>query len=217
MFNPEKLLSGMLRSGMRGRGMGSLVSGGAALGLLGVAMEAFEHYTNKAQTAPQPEYSGAPPPPPAQGVPVRPGSGGPPPVPPGGRVVPPPPPGMKPAAGQALSEARAVLLIRAMIAAANADGVIDAEERQQIMAKLKQVDLSREEHQFIVQELLEPKPMESIVAEIRSPDEARQVYAASLAAITVDTEAEKQYLSNLAAALGLDEPTVSDIHRQLGA
>lgn len=217
MFNPEKLLSGMLRSGMRGRGMGSLVTGGAALGLLGVAMEAFEHYTNKAQTAPQSDYSGAPPPPPAQGAPVLPGSGAPPPAPPASRAVPPPPPGMKAQANQPLPQARAVLLIRAMIAAANADGVIDAQERGQIMARLKQVDLSLEEHQFIVQELLEPKPMESIVAEVSGPDEARQVYAASLAAITVDTAAEKQYLSSLAAALGLDEGTVSEIHRQLGA
>jgi hypothetical protein len=41
MFNPEKMLGGLLRGGMHrsSGGLGSLVKGGAALGLLGVAME----------------------------------------------------------------------------------------------------------------------------------------------------------------------------------
>lgn len=41
MFNPEKLLGGLIRSSTRGRrgGLGGLVSSGAALGALGVAME----------------------------------------------------------------------------------------------------------------------------------------------------------------------------------
>ena len=35
MFNPERLLGGLLSSGMRGRsGLGSLMTGGAALGLV---------------------------------------------------------------------------------------------------------------------------------------------------------------------------------------
>lgn len=46
MFKAERLLGGLIRGGMRrsGGGLGSLVSGGAALGLVGVAMEAVEHY-----------------------------------------------------------------------------------------------------------------------------------------------------------------------------
>ena len=48
MFNPEKLLGGLIRSSTRGSrgGLGGLMSGGAALGVLGVAMEAVEHYMN---------------------------------------------------------------------------------------------------------------------------------------------------------------------------
>ena len=55
MFNPEKLLGGLIRSSTRGSrgGLGGLVSGGAALGVLGVAMEAVEHYMN------QPKGTGA--------------------------------------------------------------------------------------------------------------------------------------------------------------
>jgi uncharacterized membrane protein YebE (DUF533 family) len=214
MFNPEKLLGGMLRSGMRGRGAGSLVSGGAALGLLGVAMEAVEHYMNKSRSDSRP--ASAPPPAPGADVFPRPAGGNPPPAPPGDRAAPPPPPGPVAGVQEATRQADAVLLIRAMIAAANADGVIDSQERGRIMDKLKAVDLSKEEHQFIVHELLVPQEMQRIVAAVRSPELARQVYAASLLTITVDTEAEQRYLSNLAEKLGLDAQTVNHIHQQLG-
>jgi len=216
MFNPEKLLGGMLRSGMRGRGVGSLVSGGAALGLLGVAMEAVEHYMNKPQAGSQNGSTAVPPPAPGAGSAPRRAGGGPPPPPSGGRVIPPPPPGSAADMEKNTPQADAVLLIRAMIAAANADGVIDAQERGQILEKLKTVDLSKEEHQFVVNELLVPQEVQSIVEGVRSPEMAHQVYAASLLAITVDTQAEQQYLSNLAERLGLDAGTINSIHQQLG-
>ena len=64
MFNPEKLLGGLLMGGSRRRsGLGSLVSGGAALGLAGVAMEAVEHFMDKSKAS----ASGQPPPGPAPG------------------------------------------------------------------------------------------------------------------------------------------------------
>jgi uncharacterized membrane protein YebE (DUF533 family) len=56
----------------------------------------------------------------------------------------------------------AVLLISAMISAAKADGVIDEEERNQILNKLETVDLSDQEHSFIVKELLSPTGLEDI-------------------------------------------------------
>ncbi|HAY37872.1 MAG TPA: hypothetical protein DCY53_00135 [Desulfobacteraceae bacterium] len=57
MFNPEKLLGGLLMGGSRRRsGLGNLISGGAALGLAGVAMEAMEHFLDK----PKPPASGPP-------------------------------------------------------------------------------------------------------------------------------------------------------------
>jgi len=204
----------MLRSGMRGRGISSLVTGGAALGLLGVAMEAAEHYMNKSQTASQSTSTGSPPPAPGPGALPRRPVGGPPPAPPGGRVTSPPVP--VPGRIEATPQADAVLLIRAMIAAANADGVIDAQERGQIMEKLNTVDLSKEEQQFIVNELLAPQEAQSVVAGVRNPEMASQVYAASLLALTVDTQIEQQYLSNLAEQLGLDAKTVTSIHQQLG-
>ena len=220
MFNPEKLLGGLIRSSARVSrgGVGSLMSGGAALGMLGVAMEAVEHFMNN------PQGAGAPPQ--APGVPP-PISGSSPPSPPvmdGSSTAPPPPPPMPgqpvrvpppPTAVESAGSPDAVLLIRAMIAAANADGVIDQAERNNILERLKAVDLSPEEHGFIAQELLAPADMETIVSGVTSPEMARQVYTVSLMAIDVDTEQERRYMSRLASRLGLEESTVEQIHRSL--
>ena len=220
MFNPEKLLGGLIRSSTRGSrgGLQGLMSGGAALGMLGVAMEAVEHFMNNPQGAGAPPRApGVPPPVPGSAPPSPPVTGrsmaAPPPPPPRpGRParVPPPPAAVDPAGNP-----DAVLLIRAMIAAANADGVIDQAERNQILERLRAVDLSPEEHGFIVQELLSPADLETIVAGVNSPELARQVVTVSLMAIDVDTEQERQYMETLASRLGLDESTVEQIQRSL--
>ncbi|MBI5062475.1 MAG: DUF533 domain-containing protein [Desulfatitalea sp.] len=212
MFNPEKMLGGLLRGGMRrgGSGLGSLVKGGAALGLLGVAMEAVEHYMNKPSGAAGP---GMPPPMPPSAGPI------PPPLPGRPMAAPPPPPGGLAAQAPISPSApanNAVLLIQAMIAAANADGAIDADERGAILDRLKSVQLSQEEHQFIMHELLDPKPMHTIAAAATTPALARQVYLASILAITVDTDEEIDYLRNLAERLRLDRETLATLHRQVG-
>ena len=225
MFNPEKLLGGLLMGGSRRRsGLGSLISSGAALGLAGVAMEAVEHFMDKSK----PPASGPPPsgPPPLQtSVPSQPpaalGASTPPP-PPGATVAAPPPPPPSASIGSESVDAteaggqEAVLLIRAMIAAANADGVIDEEERNRILKKLETVDLSDQEHSFIVKELLSPAGLQDIVAQVKSPETAKMVYTVSLLAIEVDTDAERTYMNTLAQKLGLNESDLDDIYRTLG-
>ena len=219
MFNPEKLLGGLIRSSTRGSrgGLGGLMSGGAALGVLGVAMEAVEHYMNKSQgTGPLPQTPGTPPPMPGSAPPSPPvmerASAAPPPPPMPGKPASVPPP---PVADDPAGNPEAVILIQAMIVAANADGVIDQAERDNILKRLQAVDLSPEEHAFVVQELLSPADLETIVGNVNRPELARQVYTVSLMAIEVDTEKERQYMSTLASRLGLDEPTVEQIQRSL--
>lgn len=202
-----------MRSGMRGRsGLGSLITGGAALGLAGVAMEAVEHFLNRPQASP------------ADGIPSRPaasrsGSPSAPPPPPGRPSMPPPPP--TEASGKRLTnpgqqQSEAILLIRAMIAAANADGNIDAQERANILQRLQTAQLSDEEKAFIGQELLAPQDMERITGAATTTQLAREVYMVSLLAIEVDTEAERQYMKKLALRLGLAPAAANDIRRQLG-
>jgi uncharacterized membrane protein YebE (DUF533 family) len=220
MFNPEKLLGGLLMGGSRRRGgLGSLVSGGAALGLAGIAMEAVEHFMDKSKTSgsgqpppgPAPGHTRLPPkPPPTPGVPSAP------PPPPGGMAAVPPPPDGPPGVDDSEDGQDVVLLIRAMIAAANADGMIDQEERNRILGKLETVDLTDQEHAFIARELLSPAGMEGIVSKVKSQEMAEQIYTVSLLAIEVDTDAERTYMNTLAQRLGLDEADVTDIHRKLG-
>jgi len=135
----------------------------------------------------------------------------PPPPPPGKAAAPPPPP----SSGKAPDNEDAVLLIRAMIAAANADGAIDETERNAILERLRTVDLSPEEQVFVTQELFSPADLDTIVAGVHSPDLARQVYTVSLMAIEVDTDRERQYMDALAGRMNLDAQTVAQIERSL--
>jgi len=225
MFNPEKLLGGLLMGGSRRRsGLGSLISSGAALGLAGVAMEAVEHFMDKSKTpasgpppsGPPPIQTTAPSQPPPAGV-----STPTPPPPPGATVAAPTPPppstSIDPESIDATEAGQdSVLLIRAMIAAANADGLIDKDERDRILKKLETADLSDQEHSFIVKELLSPVGLEDIVAQVKSPEMAKKVYTVSLLAIEVDTDAERTYMITLARRIGLTESGIDDIYRTLG-
>jgi uncharacterized membrane protein YebE (DUF533 family) len=205
MFNAEKLLGGLLLGGTRRRGgLESLVTGGAGMVILGVAMEAIEHLMKKSET-PSP---GAPPPPP-------PGPASAPPSPP---PAAPRPAGATPSslASAQTREQEAVLLIRAMIAAANADGTIDQAERSRILGQLQRLYLTPEEQSFMVQELLAPANLDAIVREVRTTDVAKKVYAVSLLASEVDTDAERAYMKTLAERLGLDETTIREIQQGLG-
>ena len=112
-----------------------------------------------------------------------------------------------------MMEENAKLMIRAMIQAAKADGEIDDEERAKIMGHLS--DASEEEIAFVEAELDAPIDVAALAASAGESAKA-QVYSAALMAITVDTEPEKQYLANLAAALGLEAPKVAEIHAAMG-
>jgi uncharacterized membrane protein YebE (DUF533 family) len=112
-------------------------------------------------------------------------------------------------------QARAMLLVRAMIAAAKADGNVDPEERARIVARLKTVGAEDKALRFVDEELAKPLDLYAITAEVRDVATAAEVYAASLAAIQVDTEAERKYLDNLALRLGLDRDAVDGVHREL--
>ena len=108
-----------------------------------------------------------------------------------------------------------MLLIRAMIAAAHADGNLDAEERQRILKQWRAVDLSAEEQAFLSRELLSPASLEDIARCTGDRKQALQVYALSRLVMTVDSEAERQYLQRLAQALNLDPQTTRNIENKL--
>ena len=109
------------------------------------------------------------------------------------------------------------LMVRAMIAAAKADGAVDQAEMQKIIGQVSEGGVEPSERDFVMSELAAPLDVDAIVAAVNGPAQAAQVYAASLMAITADTEVEKAYLRDLAARLNLDAAAVAQLHQMTGA
>lgn len=118
---------------------------------------------------------------------------------------------------QAVSDRTASLVLRAMIDAAKADGRVDATERQRIVAKAQESGADEEATAFLQRELERPADLDALAAEAKDPVVAAQVYAASLLAIQVDTQEERDYLRALAQRLGLDATVTAQLHAALGA
>jgi uncharacterized membrane protein YebE (DUF533 family) len=186
-MDPERLLGSLIFGGL-GRALPGGNRAALGMGLLGVAIAAIEHISQQSQGRPAP-----PPPPPA----------------PGGHATPPPPPRG--------ASAEAMLLVRAMIAAAHADGRLDDEERSHILERAQRGGLSVQEGAAVAAEMDTPLAAAELAAQVTAPEQAEQVYAASLLALRVDTDAEHAYLADLAARLGLSPATVNRIHSLLGA
>ena len=219
MFDPERLLGQMLGGGLgdafggqRGRrkrksvfsGMGAGGKAQLGLGLLGIAMAAWEHYgqQNRAGSVPagqpMPSHAVPPPPPPAS--------------------PPPPPAAVATRVLPVLDERQqqVVLLIRTMIAAANADGHIDATERDTILARARDGGLNAETLSWLEAEIARPQTLGQVISNGQR-ELAAETYAAAALAITVDTEAERNWLDALAHGLGLDPAVRADLDARIAA
>ena len=96
---------------------------------------------------------------------------------------------MPPKSDTAGREALGLILVRAMIAAARADGRLDAQESQAIFQRIESLGL-------------DPSDQALLVAEMGRP-------------VDVDTAAEKSYLAMLAARLQLPPKLVVELDRQV--
>lgn len=106
-------------------------------------------------------------------------------------------------------------LVRAMIAAARADGKLDAQESQTIFQRIETLDMEPENRALLVEEMGQPVDMDVIVRSAKTPEIAAEIYVASLLAIDVDTAAEQSYLNMLAARLKLPGELVKELHQQV--
>ncbi|MET3856230.1 tellurite resistance TerB family protein [Rhizobium sp. OAE497] len=104
-----------------------------------------------------------------------------------------------------------LVLIRAMIAAAKADGHIDDGERALIMDKMKAADVSGEAVAFIEKELASPTDLDSLISAAKTEEQKVELYAASRLTIEPDSRAERGYLDLLAGRLGLPDALVDHI------
>ena len=111
-----------------------------------------------------------------------------------------------------LDDAHAMLLIRAMIAAANADGEITPDERQRITSKLDQAGAGADERAVLERELANPRSVDQILRDVHDQETAEQVYLASRIAMEPDTAAEKAYLDFLASRLEIPAERRSELN-----
>jgi uncharacterized membrane protein YebE (DUF533 family) len=107
-------------------------------------------------------------------------------------------------APQAARDELSLSLLRAMIAAAKADGHIDGEEQKRIFAKIDELSLDTEAKAFVIDELRKPLDIDAVVRGATTPEAAIEIYAASTLAIDPDDPAEQAYLAMLASRLKLD-------------
>ena len=115
------------------------------------------------------------------------------------------------AEGDSDDQAKALLMVRSMIAAAAADGEIDDAERLRIVGHLKQAGLDDEASAFLDQEFANPLDAAGLVQMSESPEMAAQIYTAARLAIDPDTDDEQSFLADLSSGLELDAELVAHI------
>ncbi len=219
MFNAEQLLGKIVRETLSNTGGGSglldsLGSGAGLMTVIGLGVGAYEILSEQKNQAPK---GGATPPPPP--IPGKTSTPPPPPPPTTGKA--PVPPAMQ--AGQSenqsselSSEELSKRMIQAMIGAAHADGTLDEEEEQAILDKLRGAELSSEEKMFLLDELRHPRTIDELTRGITDPAAAKTMYLLAAGAITVDTEAERQWLDDLGTSLGLSVAVRAFLEEQAG-
>ena len=113
--------------------------------------------------------------------------------------------------------ALSLLLARAMIAAAKADGQIDMQESQAILNQINSLDIAAEDKAFLFEEYGRPLDIQGLAAAVDSPEHAAEVYAASVLMLDPPSAPEKIYLDTLGRALNLEAGLVQQIHATVAA
>lgn len=99
------------------------------------------------------------------------------------------------------------LILKAMIFAARADGHIDAKEQAMIMSATQQLNYEPNINTLIREYLSEPLNPQTLARNVRTQNQALDIYRLSSAAIVADQAQEQQYLADLAHVLNIDTNT----------
>ena len=107
-----------------------------------------------------------------------------------------------------------LLLVKAMVAAAKADGHIDADEQKRIFEAVEKTSLSPAEKGLIFEFLQNDIPVFEITTGVSGIELKAEIYLASCLVITPDHPAERAHLDNLAMALQLPEGLAQQLEQQ---
>ena len=109
------------------------------------------------------------------------------------------------------ANSRSLAIVKAMIAAAKADGKIDPEEQAVILGQIKSSDLEDSAAEILMAEMQKPLDVGSVAATSDSPESAVEIYLASLLLTDNTNAAERNYLDQLALAMGMDTELVAQL------
>lgn len=107
------------------------------------------------------------------------------------------------------------IILKGMIAAAKADGHVDQAEMVRIEATLKEAGADSQLQQLLHSELNKPLDPTDIAQLARSPQQAAEIYLASLIVVDEQNFMEKAYLQELARQLKLSPEITHQLEMQL--
>jgi uncharacterized membrane protein YebE (DUF533 family) len=115
------------------------------------------------------------------------------------------------------AELRSRTLLRALIAAAKADGHIESTEKAKLDRQIEQLNLDPETVRFVKDEIHRPLNAREVAAGADSPETALEIYTTSLFVIDQINDQERAYLDQLAFNLKLPAELVAEVEKQSGA
>ncbi|MEX5503741.1 tellurite resistance TerB family protein [Pseudomonas putida] len=108
-------------------------------------------------------------------------------------------------------------ILRALIAAAKADGRIDPKEEQLIYAEIKRHTSDPQLQQWLDDEVSKPLDVAEVAQSAHDPAMAAEMYLASVMLVDDQQDAERAYLDELAGALQIDPALQVHLERQAKA
>ncbi len=108
----------------------------------------------------------------------------------------------------------ATLMLQAMVYAARADGHIDDAEKAKIDALSAQLFPGQNMSPVLARLVSEPLNLRGLAAQAVSQEQREDLYALSCLAVVIDEPAERRYLNDLAAALGIAPGTQQELERR---
>lgn len=108
----------------------------------------------------------------------------------------------------------AMLLLRAMVFAARADGHIDSAEQERISKLVQQMFPGQDVTSLLNQLMHEPLNPAVLAAQVSSREQGEDLYRISCLIVDIDHFMERSYLDGLAQALGIAEPRKQELEQE---
>lgn len=105
----------------------------------------------------------------------------------------------------------ALAIVRAMLASAYADGVLDAHEQRTVDSAMDQSGLTKAERAMLTNDMPRAETIALIADAAKTPQKAAELYAAAVISAGDLNDRETQFLSELATGLGLNSDEVDAI------